>query len=103
MDEMDFENRIVASGYSQEDADVELSLRPQRFEDYIGQDKVKEKITSLTVDAKDLTTLARHVAKIETITDETLLKNADVDGENGITAADLTKLARYVAKIISEL
>ncbi len=56
-----------------------------------------------TVDAKDLTTLARHVAKIETITDAALLQNADVDGVNGITAADLTKLARYVAKIISEL
>ncbi len=50
------------------------------------------------VDAKDLTALARHVAKIETITDATLLKNADVDGKNGITPADLTKLARYVAK-----
>ncbi len=56
-----------------------------------------------TVDAKDLTALARHVARIETITDATRLKNADVDGVNGITAADLTKLARYVAKIISEL
>ncbi len=55
------------------------------------------------VDAKDLTALARHVAKIETITDATLLKNADVDGKNGITPADLTKLARYVARITQTL
>ena len=56
-----------------------------------------------TVDAKDLTALARHVARIETITNATLLKNADVTREGGVTAADLTKLARYVARIISEL
>ena len=55
------------------------------------------------VDAKDLTVLARHVARIETITDATRLKNADVTGEGEVTAADLTKLARYVARIISEL
>ncbi len=56
-----------------------------------------------TVDAKDLTVLARHVAKIELITDAMLLQNADVTGEGQVTAADLTKLARYVAKIISTL
>ena len=56
-----------------------------------------------SVDAKDLTALARHVARIESITDETLLKNADVTGDNDVTASDLTKLARYVARIISEL
>ncbi len=55
------------------------------------------------VDAKDLTALARHVAKIETITDETLLQNADVTNDTEVTAADLTKLARYVARIIDTL
>ena len=54
-------------------------------------------------DAGDLTALARHVAKIETITDEELLKNADVNQDGNIDSADLTKLARYVAKIISSL
>ena len=44
MDEMDFENRIVASGYTSADNDIELSLRPQRIEDYIGQEKVKENL-----------------------------------------------------------
>ena len=55
------------------------------------------------VGAADLTALARHVARIELITDVTLLQNADVTGEGGVTAADLTKLARYVARIISDL
>ena len=55
------------------------------------------------VDARDLTALARHVARIETITDTTLLLNADVTGDGDVTSADLTKLARYVARIISEL
>ena len=61
MDEMDFENRIVASGYSQEDADVELSLRPQRFEDYIGQDKVKENLRIYIDAAKDRGDTLDHV------------------------------------------
>ena len=40
--DMDFENRIVAPEYAPEDSETELSLRPKRLEDYIGQDKVKE-------------------------------------------------------------
>ena len=55
------------------------------------------------VNAADLTTLARHVAKIETITNTTLLQNADVTKDGEVTAADLTQLARFVAKIISTL
>ena len=43
MDEMDFENRIVASGYTQEDVN-EQSLRPQTLRDYIGQEKAKENL-----------------------------------------------------------
>lgn len=42
--EMDFENRIVASEYSQEDSEIEVSLRPKTFEDYIGQEKAKENL-----------------------------------------------------------
>lgn len=43
-DEMDYESRIVASGYTPEDSGIELSLRPQQLEDYIGQEKVKENL-----------------------------------------------------------
>ena len=55
------------------------------------------------VNAKDLTALARHVAKIQLITDRNALLNADVNGDGAIDAKDLTKLARYVAKIIPSL
>lgn len=55
------------------------------------------------VDADDLTALARHVAKIETLDAASALANADVDDNGTLSADDLTKLARYVAKIISSL
>lgn len=42
--ETDYENRIVAPEYSPEDRDVELSLRPRRLTEYIGQEKVKENL-----------------------------------------------------------
>lgn len=54
-----------------------------------------------TIDAKDLTVLARHTAKIESLTDSRALANADINKDGSITAADLTKLARHVAKIES--
>ncbi len=43
MDDMDYESRIVASGYTGEDVN-EQSLRPQTIDDYIGQEKVKENL-----------------------------------------------------------
>ncbi len=45
MDEMDFENRIVAPEYIADDSETELSLRPKTLDDYIGQDKVKENLS----------------------------------------------------------
>ncbi|MCD7902333.1 MAG: leucine-rich repeat protein, partial [Oscillospiraceae bacterium] len=55
------------------------------------------------VDASDLTILARHVGKVETMEDETALANADVTGDGNVDASDLTRLAQYVGKIISSL
>ena len=43
-EEFDFENRIVSSEYSPEDAEVDNCLRPQRLDDYIGQSKAKENL-----------------------------------------------------------
>jgi len=40
--EFDFENRIVSQEYTGDDTDVEISLRPKAFDDYIGQEKVKD-------------------------------------------------------------
>ena len=37
-------DRIVAGGYLAEDNDIELSLRPKFFDEYIGQEKVKENL-----------------------------------------------------------
>ncbi len=46
MSEMDFENRIVASEFSENaDAEIEVSLRPKTIDEYIGQQKVKENLS----------------------------------------------------------
>lgn len=45
MDEMDYENRIVAPEYNYHDEDVELSLRPKHLYEYIGQEKVKNNLS----------------------------------------------------------
>lgn len=42
--EFDFENRIVTSEYTQNDTDVEFSLRPKTLDEYIGQSKIKENL-----------------------------------------------------------
>lgn len=41
---MDFENRIVSTEFISDDNDIEVSLRPKQFSDYIGQEKVKENL-----------------------------------------------------------
>ncbi len=45
MNEMDFENRIVAPEYTYQDEETEITLRPKRLEEYIGQDKVKDNLS----------------------------------------------------------
>ncbi len=45
MQEMDFENRIVAPEFVADDTDVETSLRPKCLDDYIGQEKAKENLS----------------------------------------------------------
>ena len=40
--EYDFENRIMDTGYTSDDSETELSLRPKQLDDYIGQEKAKE-------------------------------------------------------------
>lgn len=43
-EDFDFENRIVSTSYSSEDAESEVSLRPKTLDEYIGQDKAKENL-----------------------------------------------------------
>ena len=38
------EERIISSTKRPEDNDAELSLRPRRFNEYIGQERVKENL-----------------------------------------------------------
>lgn len=45
MDEMDYENRIVAPEYLDMDSDVERQLRPRTIDEYIGQSKAKENLS----------------------------------------------------------
>ncbi len=40
--EFDYESRIMSTEVSSEDAEAEVSLRPKAFDEYIGQEKVKE-------------------------------------------------------------
>ena len=42
--EKEYEERIMATEFTREDVDIETSLRPRIFEDYIGQEKVKENL-----------------------------------------------------------
>ncbi len=47
------DERIITSGLLEEDIDGENSLRPKCFDDYIGQDKVKEMISIYVSAAKE--------------------------------------------------
>ena len=42
MDEQ--EERIICPGFSNEDGEIENSLRPKKLEDYVGQEKIKENL-----------------------------------------------------------
>ena len=50
--EFDFESRILSTEASQEDSEVEINLRPKTFEEYIGQEKVKEMLKIYIAAAK---------------------------------------------------
>jgi len=41
---MEFAPRVISPEVTQDDGDIEVTLRPQNLHEYIGQDKVKEKI-----------------------------------------------------------
>ena len=55
------ENRIVTGNIQQEDMDNENSLRPKWMEDYIGQDKSKEKLNIFIQAAKERKESLDHV------------------------------------------
>lgn len=61
MSEMDFEDRIVSTSYSSEDAETEKSLRPVALSEYIGQEKAKESLNIYIEAAKMRGDVLDHV------------------------------------------
>ena len=59
--EFDFESRIVSTEMSGEDGEVEVSLRPKVFDEYIGQEKVKEMLKVYIEAAKGRSDSLDHV------------------------------------------
>lgn len=59
--EFDFENRIMNTGYTSDDAETELSLRPKMLDDYIGQEKIKEILKVYIAAAKKRSDPLDHV------------------------------------------
>lgn len=59
--EMDFENRIVSPEYSSTGDEAELSLRPKKLSEYIGQDKVKENLSIYIAAARQRNETLDHV------------------------------------------
>ncbi len=57
----DFEDRIVTRSLKSEDMENEVSLRPKWIDDYIGQDKVKEKLKIFIEAAKGRKESLDHV------------------------------------------
>ncbi len=50
--EFDFENRIMSSGFTEEDRENEISLRPRTLDEYVGQAKAKDNLRILINAAK---------------------------------------------------
>ena len=59
--EMDFENRIVSPDYSGTQDEAELSLRPKKLSEYIGQDKVKDNLKIYITAARQRNETLDHV------------------------------------------
>src|SRR6056297_2820122 len=55
------ENRIVSRQVNEEDIDIERGLRPKSLDDYIGQEKLKEKLKIFIQAAKERNEPLDHV------------------------------------------
>ncbi len=55
------DDRIVTSSFKAEDLDIEKSLRPKTFDEYVGQDKAREKLSIFIEAAKNRGEALDHV------------------------------------------
>ena len=55
------DDRIVTSSFKTEDLDIEKSLRPKTFDEYVGQDKAREKLSIFIEAAKNRGEALDHV------------------------------------------
>ena len=60
-EEYTLENRILDAEYSENDVDTEITLRPKKLDDYIGQTKVKENLKVYIEAAKQRGEMLDHV------------------------------------------
>ncbi len=60
-EDLDLENRLMETGYTPEDSEVENPLRPRTFSEYVGQDKVKENLKVFIEAAKSRKEALDHV------------------------------------------
>ncbi|MBO7376687.1 MAG: Holliday junction branch migration DNA helicase RuvB [Clostridia bacterium] len=60
-EEFDLENRITSASFTADDEDIDVSLRPRTFSDYVGQDKVKENLKVYIEAAKQRGDTLDHV------------------------------------------
>ncbi|MBE7052812.1 MAG: Holliday junction branch migration DNA helicase RuvB [Ruminococcaceae bacterium] len=58
---MDFEERIVATEFTNNDVDTEFSLRPKTLDEYVGQTKIKENLSIYIKAAKSRNEALDHV------------------------------------------
>ena len=59
--ELELESRLAAPEYTHEDSDLEATLRPKTFEEYIGQEKAKENLKVYIEAAKSRGEALDHV------------------------------------------
>ena len=60
-EDMEFAPRVITPAATEEDGDIEVSLRPQTLSEYIGQDKVKENLAVYIEAAKRRSEALDHV------------------------------------------
>lgn len=106
--ELDYENRFMDAGYNgNEDEDIELSLRPESLEEYIGQEKVKENLSIYIEAAKNRGEPLDHVLLygppgLGKTTLAKIIAN-EMNGDFKVTSGPAITVAGELVAILTEL